>query len=70
MKNFGLQEGSQALVPTPDEACAGGRPSRSVPRWCGGEATPTTIPSFQAAMQALYSLSWTIKMLPKEGRHP
>ncbi|MGE5579417.1 MAG: GyrI-like domain-containing protein [Bacillota bacterium] len=31
---------------------------------------PNDNPAFQAAMQALYSLSWTIKMLPKKGIIP
>lgn len=35
-----------------------------------GRGNPNDNPEFQAAMQALYSLSWAIKMLPKKGITP
>lgn len=35
-----------------------------------GHGNPNDNPEFQAAMQALYALTWTIKMLPKKGVAP
>ena len=35
-----------------------------------GRGNPNDNPEFQAAMQALYALTWTIKMLPKKGITP
>ncbi len=35
-----------------------------------GRGNPNDNPEFQASMQALYTLTWTIKMLPKKGITP